>query len=448
MKKFLILVLSLIFAVSALFAGCTVTTVGTEGGSSSGGSSSGGTTTEDSMTEDSYTVTLSLPSGVTAMPDLTGIQAKWTNSTSVYAADFSSDGVAYYNGLDGEYTVTISGTIEGYTYNPNIYSADGTTEGRNVVIELTALQSFQGGDGSAHDDGTRAIAYDLGFYRIEFTSASQSFYFEFLPTITTTGYVFSVESYADTTANEINPSFSYMWYSNRKISSTVNDGSDYYGSYTKNFRTEVEMSTYTSGGHNSYIYVISITSTDGNYPKYLDICIAREREYSSDEYWDDMGGLYTVLTEDDVQDYNADYEQPTGTLRWVSDLYTDFSDCTVQLMDDGFWYINYGGDWHMLFVELSTCHYSAEGGSVSYGFSSSARCGNSMINYINVINVYLTTATSSGMHPVTQQLEEFLYDYSASWQIFFDGNGFLETSPYYITSNDANQWLFACGFYM
>lgn len=155
MKKFLTMILSLVLAL-CFVCGCTETTP--SGGTSGGADATGTTDTEDGaasgttetdgdgMTEDSYTVTLQFPSSTTILPSLEGIYAIWSNDTSVYTAEFNSSGVAYCNELDGEYTVTLSETPEGYTYNPNIYEADGGTSGRDVNIYMYSLSKI----GRAH----------------------------------------------------------------------------------------------------------------------------------------------------------------------------------------------------------------------------------------------------------------------------------------------------------
>ncbi len=485
MKKFLVSVITLILAMCMLISGCATTITNpadssSSGGTStsSGGSSSGSSGSSSDVPDSAYTVTLLLPEGETVMPDLDGIQAKWSNSTSVYTADFDSDGFAYCDGLDGDYTVTISGTLEDYGYNPNIYS---TSSGKDVEIQLIAVQSFASGNGSTHYDGVRYVGNAVGLYRFEFTYSGQEVYFEFMPSITTTGYTFSVETYCDITENEITPTFSLMWWSNRQIESTVTGGSDYNGSYTKNIYYEVDMSTYTAGGHNKYIYVFSINSIDNDYSevKYLDIYINREREYTDDDYWEDVGGKYTEAT---LEDYNSNYTVPNGEIKWISDLISDSSyayqydfsyfkayssktensdeDGYWYDDDEGYWYFKWQGEWYLLFVELKSCHYPAAGengySKVIYNFNSSSLCSSTKYYYSTVIATYLTTATAEGYHPVTSQLKTFLYDYSAG-NLFNDYKGTLETFGQYgdasdgyanFSSNDSNQWLFACGIYM
>ncbi len=319
MKKFLICVVTLILMLCPVLGSCGTENTGTSASDSQGSAadsassvSSSGSSYDESaeeadspeesteetssseeseddsskLTESSYTVTLVLPEGETVMPDLDGIQAKWSNSSEVYTAYFDSYGFAYCNGLDGDYTVTIVGTIEDYGYNPNIYS---TSSGKDVEIQLIAVQSFTGGDGTSHYDSIRYTGVSTGLYRFEFTEASQNVYFEFTPSVTATGYTFWLETYCDITEDAVDPTLSLMRYSTRTIVSTVTDGSDYNGSFTQNIYYELNLLTYTSGSYNSYIYVFSIETEDEDYslPKYLDVFFGMEEDLLDEEYSED-----------------------------------------------------------------------------------------------------------------------------------------------------------------
>ncbi|MCD8373069.1 MAG: hypothetical protein LUD27_07210 [Clostridia bacterium] len=460
MKKFFMLIATLILTMCIFLSGCGVISQKIDSGTSSGSSSSGSSSPgSEGISSDAYTVTLVLPDGVSSMPDLTGIQAKWTSSTSVYTADFDSSGFAYCEGLDGAYDVTISGYIDGYSYNPNIYD---TSSGKDVNIQLIALQDFHGEDGSSAKDEGLAYAYEEGVYRIEFTKANQRFHFLFAPNITTTGYTYSVETYADTIENEINPTLYLYLKSTREImggnSSTITGGSDYNGSYTKNVYYEQDMSDYTSSSSNPYIYVFGIKSTNSEYPKYLDICITKEGVYSDDDYWESVGGKYTAA---ETEDYNSDYAAPTGAITWISDLVSDSSYAhqydfsyleTYYDSTTKYWYLDWNGERYLIFVELKSCHYPYTGeegySRTIYNFYSiSSLCGSTGVYYTSVITDYLTTATTEGYHPVTPQLQTFLYDFSAG-NLFFDNTGYGSMENLGFTSNDSNQWLFACGIYL
>ncbi len=448
MKKFFVLIMSLLLTVSLCTAGCAkeIQAVNTGGGSVPGGSTGTPDGTDEGVPDDAYTVTLALPDGDEVMPDLTGIQAVWTNSTSVYTADFDENGFAYYSGLDGEYTVTVSGIIDGYTYNPNIYRASGTEEGRKVVISLIILGDWGGGSGDSHYDGRRAIANYVSAYRVEFTKPNQKFYFEFSP-ITNGSYVYSLETFVNVTENEINPKLDQLYYSTRTTYATYDGGSDYCGSYTKNVKISIEYYN-----NRSWLYALYIDSTDTDYstPKYVDIYFKLEGDY---DVWEDGGGLYKYA---EPESYNSDYEIPQGKFYWLSDLYNnDLSYCgQTKLGDDGFYYILYEDEWHLLFFELGGCHFgtSSWGENPYYDFSNGyagSFCQSTRTYYFYVINAYKETGytlNSSVIHPVTPQIRTFLYDFSCkNYDMFFDGLGELEKV---CASNEANQWMVACGIFI
>lgn len=475
MKKFFLLIVTIVITLSICLAGCAETITGGTGGTSGSNPSqnTGGTPSDgshDDVPEDAYTVTLALPDGVAEMPSLTGVQAKWTNAnkTSVYTADFDGSGFAYCTGLDGEYSVTLTGVISGYSYNPNAYQATGLTDkgdGRHVTIQLYALQTFSGNKlGYSSNDGSRAVLKTAGAYRIQFTSSTQSFYFDFdCPT----GYIYSVETYADVTENEVNPTISVLYKSTRNVYEVIPDGSDAYGSYTKNVKFQITSAAATNGA-SGWIYMVSIETIDGTYPRYLDIFINQEKVYSDDEFW---GGY--MYNEIQLEDYDKDWwqnlcdgEEPSGTFTYITDLVKqskDFSGFEIaeRTYQQGTYYeVLYNGTWYKLFAEMSKSHlgvYTTVNGIDYYyhNLSSSdyryylTQSGNT---YKSVLEEYVKTSQEitlpSGkvtIHIVTEQLKAFLYDYSAM-KLFNDGNGWLEEAGY--TTSDANQWLYACGIYL
>ena len=68
-------------------------------------------------------------------------------------------------------------------------------------------------------------------------------------------------------------------------------------------------------------------------------------------------------------------------------------------------------------------------------------------NYKQFIEVdYAAACNSDGVCYVTKELMEFLQKFSISQRLFFDGNGFVETTGVFALEDD--QWLFACGYYV
>ncbi len=62
---------------------------------------------------------------------------------------------------------------------------------------------------------------------------------------------------------------------------------------------------------------------------------------------------------------------------------------------------------------------------------------------------YGNLCNSDGCYAVTPELKDFLQKYSESQRLFMDGNGFVEThETIQVYASDADQWLFACGYYV
>ena len=62
---------------------------------------------------------------------------------------------------------------------------------------------------------------------------------------------------------------------------------------------------------------------------------------------------------------------------------------------------------------------------------------------------YADYCNSDGVYAVTEELKHFLQSYSISQRLFADGNGWVEENPTVkVDAKEADQWLFACGYYV
>ncbi len=62
---------------------------------------------------------------------------------------------------------------------------------------------------------------------------------------------------------------------------------------------------------------------------------------------------------------------------------------------------------------------------------------------------YADYCNSDGVYAVTEELKYFLQSYSVSQRMFADGNGWVEENPTIkVDAKEADQWLFACGYYV
>ena len=126
--------------------------------------------------EDPFTVTLKVGDEVYIPSEEHPISVQWNDGYSVHTAPIGQDGVARVGGLDGDYRVRLTSIPEGYTYNPNAYTA--TNNDRNLEIQLHKIVTTRG-----HGDQLyNAIEIkNTGLYCVELTSATHEIFFEFAP---------------------------------------------------------------------------------------------------------------------------------------------------------------------------------------------------------------------------------------------------------------------------
>ncbi|MBR5601191.1 MAG: hypothetical protein IKW24_01025, partial [Clostridia bacterium] len=121
-----------------------------------------------------YSVTLTYNGKVFTATD--GILAQWTDGYSFYTASFEG-GVAKAGDLDGDYRVTLSAIPEGFTYDPNKYTAKA--DAKAVEIELYRVEIPRG---AGSDEYHCITLKKTNYYRAEFARAEQMIFFEFVPT--------------------------------------------------------------------------------------------------------------------------------------------------------------------------------------------------------------------------------------------------------------------------
>ena len=95
---------------------------------------------------EAFVATVTLNGKVYTPPEVTddslALKVRWTDGKSYQTVNLGADGKAECYGLDGEYSVTLINLPDGYTYNPNIYTA--TNDSRDVVIELLSITPTRG----------------------------------------------------------------------------------------------------------------------------------------------------------------------------------------------------------------------------------------------------------------------------------------------------------------
>ncbi len=233
------------------------------------------TNSDGSIDENPFTVVMTYNNKVfvPAAP----IEVQWNDGFSLYTAMMDTqEGIAKIGGLDGDYKVTLKNVPEGYGYNANAYIA--TNSNRNISIELYKLSE---GRGKGTDAYSPIRTSATGVYCVELKSAKDEVFFQFAPQRSGT---YSVESWTDVTANEINPMANY--YGANPMFATLrftqNDGGEE-NTYTKNFRLNVEIADENiaqgGGGAAAFTFGIKATQKNEEYPVKIFIAIKWEDSF-------------------------------------------------------------------------------------------------------------------------------------------------------------------------
>ena len=230
---------------------------------------------EGNVDKNPFTVTLKVGDDVYIPSEEYPISVQWNDGYSIHTAPVSQDGVARVGGLDGDYRIRLTSIPAGYTYNPNIYTA--TNNSRNVEIQLHKIVTTRG-----HGDQLyNAIEIkNTGLYCVELTSPTHEIFFEFAPPKSGT---YSVESWMDTIENKVNPQAKYYG-ANRffKDLQFIADGGGAEGTYTKNFKLDVQIADemISDGGQVTFSFGVLSSSTDNRFPIKVYFAITLDGEFS------------------------------------------------------------------------------------------------------------------------------------------------------------------------
>lgn len=476
----------------------------TEGGTDS---SQGGTAQRGEV----FTATVVLGGKVYTPPEVTddsqALQVRWTDGKTYRTVPLGKDGKAECYGLDGEYSVTLINLPDGYTYNPNVYTA--SNDSRDVVIELLGLSTARG-DGS---DPYKCIKLSgTGVYRAEVTHSGQEIFFEFEPTKAGT---YRIESMMDISAGMYDPVIDvYSGSSQFKIRDKRIDGGGASGSYTTNFKYVVDIDEKFIG--NVFTFAVMLEGKDATYPTAVDFIISYEGAYNYD--WITSEFMYPEYIGRNFEyfkyyDYLAADKEKFGSANYkIASVKIDGKNVFDQQYfrlnpDDGFYhvydekkYAQYGGWGPILYASITvpTHFIDSAFNAIEYAGNKNLTVSNGKENYKLFIEGYsalvrdevwyfcikgcpcretnggccpienrCTKCTPDCRHipakyvgqrgyadiaidgrcPVTEELKQFLQKYSVSQKLFSDGNGWAEhSSPRYDAYEDS-QWLFACGYY-
>lgn len=338
-------IISLLFAVVMIFS---VTACEGEYNYAVGGGTGGGNSGDDmpdapvldgDPTND-FTVTLRAD-GEPYSPRMK-MYAYWSDGFSVHTAPIDENGVARIDGLDGDYKVTLSAVPNEYTYDPNTHIA--TNDARNIVLDLYTLNHLTGSGTGMYD------CYHFsktGVYSAVIESAEDEIWFQYAPDGSGT---YTVESWVDTTADNINPYIEvYGGSSQFKYHiRTVNDGGAM-GSYTINFVHTVQIAAenISSGGQVVYTFALKADSKNNKYPITVTFAVKRDGDFELGGTNNGSASKGLVVPQFDFSQYdveNHNYDD-SYTMKYPEYLFEGTSD-TYIFDEERFklWEIEKGGD--------------------------------------------------------------------------------------------------------
>ncbi len=435
MKKFLTLLLSclLLFSVT-LSTACAQyhdPVLNGENNTSTPENPNGGSTggSLDAMTPFTVTLTVQQIDGEMEELNLEGVYAVWKNSYSEFRAPFSQEGVASCKGPDGDYRVTLSKTPAGYTYDPNLYSADNNE--RDITIVLYPIREFSRGDG--YDKDTPYQILLSGVYRLKFEQDAQELYFQLNPNITGS---FQIRSLIDVVANEVTPTLTtyanFMFMYPRRHANTGASGT-----YTQNF--DITLGIGTSQDYSFSIHVAA--SRPDVYPIYVDVIMSRVGDYDFEPPYEVVPVPELAQARNESGTFQPMSKNDSGRIISLDESRVVYNDT------DG--YYHYGSATGPLLYACISVDSEMIATRTGRGLLDPegryTRCGNVQLDYTDFVNAIANKSNSHGRYPVTKELKEYLYNVSVSKNFFWDGYGFAESAGY--SSPDKDQWLWACGYY-
>lgn len=394
---------------------------------------------------------------------------------SVTEVPFDTHGFARAEGLDGDYTVTLNDLDDRYAYNPNIYTA--TNDDRNITVKVFKILKYTGEGTGWYKGNVLELPKAGGIYRIPVNSLSHQVHCQFHPS----SGEYYIESLCDITANEINPRMEIHeansgWVYEDRIKENINFTDDAAcSSFTKNFRVRL------SADSNQYVLAFKLTCDSRvDYPAYVDLYVVRASDYlfgEEPEYgmyipeeeftktpdypdkqfrfiahddpngvlrgervkFNAVDGYYHMVDENGVMTDDILYAKISGSVISPNgSAVLNFQDKPLDRPDFGespqvYWqtYFYLGGKNYIFMIQGYRGLVSAE-----YEEAEQYEDKKSYIDYVN----------KDGVYAVTREMKDFLQAYAVAMRLFYDGYGMAENNGY--NSNDANQWLFACGYYL
>ncbi len=365
MKRWLMRLVCLLLVFSLVSCGYTV-----DPGNGGGVTPPGGDDDHDHDTPgndtDGYTFTVTLKyNGTTFIPDAgEAVTVQWKSGQNIVRADVDGEGRATASGLDGDYTVTLLTLPEGYTYDPNIHTANNKK--RDITIELKALSTPNKNSGTGLNYYTSSINISkTGFYRATIKKAGQKLFFRFNPQ-NSGEYVF--KSYVDTSANNVNPILYYYEGSNPQYlaenPTVITGGGE---GFTSNFefRAYVDNDNVSSNGGIVVAFAIAADITDGEYPVVIDFELYYEKDFEAGSIPSDI-----VVPEELDKINSAEHQYDKNTYKFVDSYITVDGQ---RIFEDDYYKLNPATGFYHVYdeVKYGDSEFGAGYGPILYAHISS-----------------------------------------------------------------------------
>lgn len=453
--------------------------------------------------ESTFSVQLMLE-GETFNPGELEIFAQWTDGFSFHTAKVDAEGKASVSGLDGDYRVNLSNIPAGLSYNPNAYTVDN--DNRHAVIELYRLDKV----GRGGDDLYNCIGISkIGMYQVEITGPDHVVYFELTPRSSGAYNVESWMDVTANNVNPKIDVYSGTAVGAKYFSYTLDDGG-ISSHYTKNFKYEFKISEegISTGGQQVFTFGVKCDAKEStSYPIKVNFVVQLNGGFSTDKkavtlmvpehtgiYTDEQlaylaahpaKGEYVGLEtkKDGYMAFDGDnygYNEETGFYHKLNPdtgkfdgpvIYASISEpCRfidlpfTSIEDPGnkALTVSNGTENYKLFIEgfgsmvaknyfcVAQCPCRLEGsnGGACKVSANCQDCHEECNPCPDEAHGRLGYANYAHRCPVTQELKDFLQKLSINGRYIFDGMGTVDGhDTIKVSSNDEDQWMFACGYY-
>ncbi len=489
-KKFKsVLAVAAAFMLAVAFAGCGTYTPPNGGGDNPSGpntSAPPGQVT-DPENSNAFTASLKFLDGTPFTSEyygkLTQLQAQWTsddNKNEVYRSYFNSEGVASCTQLDGDYTVTLVGLPDGYTYKSTVDTLK--TNNTSKAVDVILLPILRLGRSQLYNN--RIPYYTLnqtGAYRITLDASLRrtGVMFSYKPSRSGS---YSLETFADVTANEVNPKLTVYAgnlpaYINENFRSEQ-DGGGVENTYTKNIKWIYDVDVKEVGG--SLIFNLYAESRfDDVDDLVVDFVLERDGEFTRTDWMPSKPVDVPAYIEE-----NGVAEKPAGTFTFcakrpgvrdnilnMNNVYNDEDKDNPRMTvkknpEDGYWYYydtqtqTYTDKIYAMLGADNEVHNSFRTGDLQKVLTyMSEGEGKEAYDYLKFVSAFLSKVNADGAYPVTDELKDFLQFYARTQSLFKDGKGFAEQQGFYedeygnllpapaYQSDEDSQWMYACGYY-